>query len=159
MAKDNIPHSNRPKFNPWLLYLAVIMLFLFIGFLSGGNSFSEPVKISLPKFDSYLNNGDVEKVIIYNNTEGEVFLTPEAIKSEAHKTVAKDMLSRTNEGPHYVLDIGNDEIFQKKLDEAVQAEKLKDFSFQSRSNWSDILISLLPIIIIVAIWIFIMRRM
>lgn len=159
MAKENIPQSNRPKFNPWLLYMAVIMLFLFIGFLSGGNSFSEPIKISLPKFDTYLENGDVQKVIIYNNTEGEVFLTPEAVKAEDHKVVSKDMLNRANEGPHYVLDIGNDEIFQKKLDEAVKAEKLEDFSFQSRSNWSDILISLLPIIIIVAIWIFIMRRM
>ena len=37
--------------------------------------------------------------------------------------------------------------------------KLKDFNFLQKNNWSDILISLLPIIIIIGVWIFIMRKM
>ena len=36
---------------------------------------------------------------------------------------------------------------------------MKDFNFLQKNNWSDILISLLPIIIIVGVWIFIMRKM
>jgi cell division protease FtsH len=58
-----------------------------------------------------------------------------------------------------VFDIGNDEIFQKKLETAVAEGKLKDYNFMPKSNWSEIFFSLLPILIIVGIWIFIMRRM
>ena len=77
-----------------------------------------------------------------------------------YKGVAKDLLNRPNiKGPHYVFDIGNDEIFQKKLETAVAEGKLKDYNFLPKNNWSDILISLLPILIIVGLWIFIMRRM
>jgi cell division protease FtsH len=70
------------------------------------------------------------------------------------------LLNRPNtKGPHYVFDIGNDEIFQNKLETAVKQGKLKDYNFLPKNNWSDIIISLLPILIIVGIWIFIMRRM
>ena len=58
-----------------------------------------------------------------------------------------------------MFDIGNDEIFQKKLETAVAEGKLKDYNFMPKSNWSEIFFSLLPILIIVGIWIFIMRRM
>ncbi len=60
---------------------------------------------------------------------------------------------------HYTLEIGNDQIFQTKLEKAVKEGKLKDFNFLQKNNWSDILISLLPIIIIIGVWIFIMRKM
>jgi cell division protease FtsH len=49
-------------------------------------------------------------------------------------------------------------IFQNKLEKAVAEGKLKDFNFGKKSNWSIILFSL-PIIIIIAVWIFIMRKM
>jgi cell division protease FtsH len=45
------------------------------------------------------------------------------------------------------------------LETAVKQGKLKDYNFLPKNNWSDIIISLLPILIIVGIWIFIMRRM
>jgi cell division protease FtsH len=81
------------------------------------------------------------------------------LKDAAHKKVSKDVFDRPNKGPHYTFDIGNDQIFQNKLEKAVAEGKLKDFNFLAKSNWSDILISLLPIIIIIAVWIFIMRKM
>lgn len=160
MAKEpNNPNPNRMRISPWLVYAAVAFIFLFISIATGDSAFQEPVKISLPKFDEYLEKGYVEKVIIYNKTEGEVFLTKAALKDPAHKDVAKDLLERANKGPHYSFDIGNDELFQKKLEAAVAAKKLKDFSFQPKSNWTDIFLTLLPIIVIVAIWLLIMRRM
>ena len=97
--------------------------------------------------------------MVYNKTEAEVFLTEKALKSAVHKAVAKDLLNRPNKGPHYTFDIGNDEIFQKKLEDAVAKGKLKDYNFVPKSNWSEILINLLPILVIIVIWIFIMRRM
>ncbi len=160
MAKDNNnPNPNRLKINPWLIYGAVAMLFIIVSVAGGGSSFSEPLKISPPKFDAFLEKGQVEKVIVYNKTEGEVYLTKEALKDKAHTKVSKDMLDRVNSGPHYVFDIGNDEIFQKKLETAIDEGKLKDFNFQPKSNWTDLLMTLLPFIFIIGLWFFIMRRM
>lgn len=160
MAQDNKPNPNRIKISPWILYAGVILLFLFISFATGGSSFQELAKTSSSKFNTFLERGDVQKVIIYNKTEAEVYLTPAALKLPEHKAVAKDLLNRPNtKGPHYVFDIGNDEIFQKKLEQAVADGKLKDYNFMPKSNWSEIFINLLPILVIIAIWIIIMRRM
>ncbi|MET0759527.1 MAG: ATP-dependent zinc metalloprotease FtsH [Flavobacterium sp.] len=159
MAKDNNPTPNKMKINPWLIYGAVALIFLFISFMTGGSSFQEPLKTSTAKFNDYLEKGQVEKVIVYNKTEAEVYLTAVALKEKTHKAVAKDLLNRPNKGPHYSFDIGNDEIFQNKLENAVKEGKLKDYSFLPKSNWSELLQMILPFALIIGLWIFIMRRM
>jgi cell division protease FtsH len=159
MAKDNNPNPNKFKVSPWLIYTAILLIFLFISFITGGSNFQEPSQLTSSKFNSYLEKGQIEKVIVYNKTEAEVFLNAAALKDPVHKKVAKDVLDRPNKGPHYSFDIGNDQIFQTKLEKAVAEGKLKDFSFLPKSNWTDIFVSLLPIIIIIGVWIFIMRKM
>ncbi len=159
MAKENNPNPSKFKVSPWLLYTAVILIFLFISFMTGGSSLSEPGQLTSSKFNEYLEKGQIERVIVYNKSEAEVFLTPAAIKDLAHKKVAKDVFNEPNKGPHYTFDIGNDQIFQTKLEKAVKEGKLKDFNFKVQNNWSDIFFSLLPIIVIIAVWLFVMRRM
>ncbi|MCZ8229095.1 ATP-dependent zinc metalloprotease FtsH [Flavobacterium sp.] len=159
MAKENNPNSNKFKISPWLIYAAILIIFLLINFATGGSSLQEASQLTSSKFNDYLEKGQIEKVIVYNKSEAEVFLTPAALKEATHRKVAKDVFDRPNKGPHYTLEIGNDQIFQTKLEKAVKEGKLKDFNFLQKNNWSDILISLLPIIIIIAVWIFIMRKM
>ena len=159
MAKDNNPNPSKIKIGPWLIPGALIIFFIVYSVLSGDSGMSKPGELSSSKFNVLLEKGEIEKVIVYNKTEAEVFLTAEAIKLPEHKTVAKNYLDQPNKGPHYVFDPGNDEIFQKKLEDAVNQNKLKDYKFESRSDFGDILSFLLPFIIIIAFWIFIMRRM
>jgi cell division protease FtsH len=132
---------------------------LFISFITGGSSFEEPAQLTSSNFNAYLEKGEIDKVIVYNKAEAEVFLTEAALKNPANKKVAKDVFDRPNKGPHYTFVIGNDQLFQTKLEKAVAEGKLKDFNFLPKNNWTDILVSLLPVIIIIGVWIFIMRRM
>ncbi|WP_433829602.1 ATP-dependent zinc metalloprotease FtsH [Flavobacterium anhuiense] len=159
MAKDNNPNPNKFKISPWLIYTAILLVFLFISFATGGSSLSEPAQLTSSKFNTLLEKGQIEKVIVFNKAEAEVYLNAAALKDPANKKVAEDIFKQPNKGPHYTLEIGNDQIFQTKLEKAVTEGKLKDFNFLQKNNWSDILISLLPIIIIVGVWIFIMRKM
>jgi cell division protease FtsH len=159
MATEKNPNPRKIKINPWLIYGAVALIFLFISFITGGSSFEEPLKTSSSKFNEYLEKGQVEKVIVYNKTEADVYLTATALKESTHKAVAKDLLNRPNKGPHYTFDIGNDEIFQNKLEAAVKAGQLKEYSFLPKSNWSELLQMILPFVLILGLWIFIMRRM
>jgi cell division protease FtsH len=160
MANQNNPSPNKFKFNPWLIYVAVAAIFIFVSVLGGGSTFQEPNKLSTSKFNELLNSGQVEKVLVFNKSEADIYLTKDALKDTKHKDVVKDAFGRENKGAHYKLDnIGNDELFQKKLEEAKTQSKIADYNFLVKNNWSDIFISLLPILIIVVIWIVIMRRM
>jgi len=154
----NEKNTNNFKISPWLVYVLVIAGFIALNYF-GGSGFQDTTKISYSKFNEYLNKGQIEKVIIYNKTEGEAYLTKEALKDKANVKVAKDMMGNVNKGPHYSFDIGNDQVFQNKIEKASDEGKIKSFEFRGKSNWSELLITLLPFIIIIGLWVLIMRRM
>lgn len=166
MSKENnsTPNPNKFKFNPWLVYFIVAGIFIFISVISGGSSFQEPGKLTISKFNEYLENGEIEKVLVYskgeNLSEAEIYITKEALKDKKHKGVINDVLGRENKGAHYLLpNIGDVKLFQDKLELAKKENKLADYNYLVKSNWSGILINFLPIILIIVIWIIIMRRM
>ncbi|RAR50903.1 ATP-dependent zinc metalloprotease FtsH [Flavobacterium lacus] len=166
MSKENnsTPNPNKFKFNPWLIYFIVAGIFIFISVISGGSSFQEPGKLTISKFNEYLENGEIEKVLVYNKgenlSEAEIYITKEALKDQKHKGVINDVLGRENKGAHYLLpNIGDVKLFQDKLETAKKENKLADYNYLVKSNWSGILINFLPIILIIVIWIIIMRRM
>ena len=76
-----------------------------------------------------------------------------------HSKIPKlNLLDKPNLGPHYILEIGNDEIFQNKLDQALKDKKIVSYDYKTSSSWTDYM-SLITLVIIVGAWIFIMRRM
>lgn len=158
MAKDNNPNSNF-KVSPWLVYTAIILIFLGISFATGGSSFQEPGQLKSSDIDNMLAKGQIKNVVIFNNKDAEIYLSDVALKDPANKKVAKNVLDQPNKGPHYTTKFGDLKSFQEKLDKAKIEKKLVDYDFKDSSNWTDILISLLPIIIIIGVWIFIMRKM
>jgi len=159
MANDNKPNSNNFKVSPWLVYTAILLIFLTISFLTGGSNFKEPIELKSSDIDKMLDNGQIKNVIIFNKEDAEIYLTKAALKEPANKDVSKDILNQDNKGPHYTTTFGDLKSFQEKLDKAKAEGKLENYDFKKASNWSEIIISLLPIIIIVGVWVFIMRRM
>lgn len=159
MAKDNNPNPNKFKISPWLIYTAILLVFLFISFATGGSNISEPVPLKASDIDNMLAKGQIKNITIINNKDAEIYLSDEALKDPANKKVAKDIFDRPNKGPHYNIKFGDLKSFQDKLDKAKNEKKLVGYDFKEANNWSDILISLLPIIIIIGVWIFIMRKM
>jgi ATP-dependent metalloprotease FtsH len=146
------------KFSPWWISGGVILIFVVLNIL-GGSSLQDPSKISSSKFDELLNSGQIEKVIIFNKNQAEAYLTAAALKAKTNEKIAKDVFGNPNKGPHYIFDPGNDELFQKKLVDARAQKKIKDFDFQTKSDWSEFLIGLLPMIILIGVWLYFMRRM
>lgn len=151
-------NSNNFKISPWIIYAL-----LFIGFIAlnyyGSSGFQDATKITSAKFNQLLKQGQIEKVIVYDKKEGEAYLTKAALKDKKNAKVAKDILGGVNKGPHYTFDIGNDESFQNKIEKAAQEGKIKDYDFKQKSDWGNALITILPFVIILGLWIIIMRRM
>lgn len=155
--KDNKP--NKTKISPWLIYAGIIAIFLAINLFAGGSSWTEPKTTSLSKFYNYLDKGEVDKVT-FNQSKAKVYLKEDALKNdEEHKDVREDVFGNQNKGPHYSLEIGNSELFQKRLDTALADGKLNAYDPEPESMWGDLFLTLLPILVLVALWIFMMRRM
>ncbi|AXG74907.1 ATP-dependent metallopeptidase FtsH/Yme1/Tma family protein [Flavobacterium arcticum] len=156
MSKDNKPSKTR--INPWLIYGGILVAFLAINFFGGDSTWNDPKPISLSKFYKFVDDNEVNKVV-FNKSTAKVYLKEDAITKKEHEEVSKDIFDKPNAGPHYTLEIGNSELFQKKLDEALQAGKINEYNPEPESMWGDLLLTLLPILILVALWIFMMRRM
>ena len=121
MASEKKPSNF--KISPMWIYGILILIFILLN-VFGGSSFQEVGKLTTSKFNEYLEKGQVEKVIIFNKTEAEVYLTAAALKDKAHKNISKDILNRENKGPHYSFDIGDTQNFEKRLEEAKKEKKL-----------------------------------
>ena len=159
MAGNIKPNQNKPKFSPWILYASIVVIVLVINFLSNGSGVGDSKQLSLSKFFDYLKEGKVEKVE-FNRSVAKIYLTKDALQSKDFEELQrKSILGKESTGPQFVTEIGNSEIFQKKLDEAANEGKLVEYKSEPESNWGDYFISFLPIIIIIGFWLFMMRRM
>ncbi|MBW4968505.1 hypothetical protein KZZ04_19435, partial [Pseudoalteromonas sp. CR1] len=76
-AGKNSQEPKKPKFSPYWIYAGIILIFLGIQFFAGGG-FNEPSKTNPAEFETYLENGDVKRVVIVNRKMAQVFLTDEA---------------------------------------------------------------------------------
>lgn len=160
MAKDKNQNPKKVNLNPLWIYAAVGAL-LFVVWASGNANIQDTSKITTSQFNDYLAKGLIENVIVHDKTEAEIYLTQTALKDPAFSKLSKvDLMGNPTKGPHFYLDnIGNDELFQKKLEEAKAQNRLKTFNIEPKSNWGDLLQIILPFVIIFGFWIFIMRRM
>ena len=83
MAKDNKPNPSKIKIGPWLIPGALIIFFIVFSVFSGDSGLSKPGELSSSKFNTILEKGDIEKIVVYNKVEAEVFLKKEALKDPA----------------------------------------------------------------------------
>ncbi len=162
MAKENKTNPKKPKFSSWWIYGLVAVLL--IGFqLFNSDDLASTQKTTTSELQQYLRNGDVKKVLIITNTnQAKVFLTDDAIAKEVHKDVnEKSFLPSSGNVPQYTLDYGDLQIFQNEITEIKKENNLDtiiEFGKESTAIL-DFLLSLLPFVLIIGIWIYLMRRM
>ena len=162
MANNNKKSElKNPKFNSYWIYGAIIIVFIALN-VFGGGSWSQPKKTTQGEFETLLRDGDVEKVEIVNRKIAKVFLTPEAKDKEKHTKNKKgsNFLSDGKEAS-YQFEFGDLQNFENSLDKIKSKDNLQTTVVYETDNnvMSEILISLLPFVIIIGIWIFIMKRM
>ena len=160
MSKNKKPVPQ--KFNPYWIYGIVIVLLLSMSFFGGDNNWQNLNKINIGEFERYLNDGDVDEVVVVNKNLAQITLNQDALNKKIHERVTKkNFLGQdNNKGPHYQFEVGNLELFQRKLEKAENNDIVFNYEFVTIENrWMDVLVSFLPILLIVGVWIFLMRRM
>ncbi|MBT8261936.1 MAG: ATP-dependent zinc metalloprotease FtsH [Bacteroidia bacterium] len=162
MANENKkPEIKKPRFNAYWIYAAIIMIFLGIQFF-GGSSWSQPEKTTQAEFENFLRDGDVEKIEIINKKVAKVYLTPDAKQKPVHSAnKTKSFFPSAANEPYYQFEFGDLQNFENNINEIkVQNSIDTKVVWNTDSNmWGELFLTLLPFIVIIGIWIFIMRRM
>ena len=155
-------NNNKLKFSPYWVYAVIITILLGMSMFGGDSSWQSISKTNISDFERFLNEGDVEEIIVVNQKLAKVTLNSYGLEKSIHKNVkSKNILGQENTGgPHYEFEVGNLELFQRKLEQAEDKGIQFRYEFMTVENrWMDVILGFLPIIIIIGVWIFLMRRM
>ncbi|MEE2800946.1 MAG: ATP-dependent zinc metalloprotease FtsH [Bacteroidota bacterium] len=154
-------NSGKPKFSIW--WIIIPLGLLFFGYSLFTDQLYSPKEISIQDFYTYLKDGDVKKVVIVGNRrKANIFLTDEAKKEDQHKDAKRGSEVGSNIPiPQYVANYGSQEKFEEKFSEIKEQNNLDtEYTFDpEEEGFLSYVGTFLPFIIILAIWIFIMRRM
>ncbi|MFI1745473.1 ATP-dependent zinc metalloprotease FtsH [Thalassobellus sediminis] len=158
MAKDKKnTKDNKPKFSPYWIYGILIALFLGYSVFNSG-SYQEENDITPSEFFKYVDDNDVEKVEIINRRYAQVYLTKEAEEKEIHKkSKHKTSFLPATRLPNYKFEVPTLENFENDLK---AKGKYDIYSLKTETDtWGNLLMGILPFILLIGVWIFIMRRM
>ncbi len=154
-----------PKFNFYWIYAILLVGILAFNIMYSGNSAKE---ISFQRFtNEMLLSHDVEKLIAYQQGNiyiVEIYLQKDKLQNPKYKDINTSKFL-SGSGPHYYFTEASSSVSDLKeqlreLQKGFTPNEQVNIQFIERSNWGrDFLLTwILPLAIMVAVWIFIMRR-
>ncbi|WP_088323077.1 ATP-dependent zinc metalloprotease FtsH [Polaribacter tangerinus] len=155
--KDNNNNAPKFKFNAYWIYGAVFLLLIGFQFFSSGDLASK--KISKNEFFEVLNENDIAKIYVINKSVAEIYIKDESLKKAKYQKLINNTFYRKG-APLYEYNFGDQKYFEETVDK-LRTENDLDFIYDNkdRTSFLDTFISFLPFIILIAIWLFFMRRM
>ncbi len=153
----------RRRFNFYWVYAIIALIFIGLQVLSsmGGNIQTT----TFADFTEMIERGDVNKVKIINQRIVQVYLTEDALASdnEAYKEIETNPMGGKS-GPHFSFEMPyeaykeNMTYFYEQNPELKPQRVVPEFE-ERKDIWGEALAYILPLVILIGIWIFIMRRM
>ena len=156
---NNNKQPKMPKFNMNWIYGLIIMSLIMFFFMDGGKMLAGSAQqdATFTKFKEYVNKGYANNVVV--NTD------QKKLKMYVKPANVRDVFNRDAKqlgaNPYVNVQIGSVDELEKYLTEMQKTGKIKDFAYENETGgfFTNILVQLLPILALVAIWLFIMRRM
>ena len=146
---------NMPRFNLSWLYMFIAMTIAYLYFTSDDNT-SIDRQLTYTEFKNMVNKGYASKIIAYNDNTVDMFVKPEYVKE-----VFKDDYKKVGRSPSMHVEVGSMDALDKFLEKAQEEGHFNgEISYEKKSDMFGALFwNIAPIFFIVAIWMFIMRRM
>ncbi len=155
--KQNNSNKNKSpfKFNVFWIYMAISIGIFMV--MMNGNAGGEDKMLSYNEFDDMLNHGKVKEVVIENKKIANIFVTDKA--KELAKHSEKGIFSSPVE-PDYIVEIGDLKLFEEKLDQAKKQGIPVEYRFKTSTDYfMGFLMNVLPWVLIIGFWLYMMRRM
>ncbi len=154
------------RFNLYWLYGAIILFLLALQFFGDGSGSSE--RTSFNELTEWINENEVDKIRIINKEEIQVFIKEDALTSneEFEDVASKKFSEEPNPGPHYYFEMPL-EVFEDRLAKfyednpgvATEYGEIERTYHNQPNIWADVLAWILPLVLLIALWMFLMRRM
>ena len=147
------------RFRPNIMWFWGAVMIAIIGYWIFNDNEMSPVKSDWTAVEQMIVKGDVEKIVVVNRDEARVYLENDKIDKYREDTVIYARLPKS--GHQLFFNIGSVETFKADLDkiEAETGEKVV-LGYENEKPWYDSwLMGLLPWVVMIGIWIFIMRGM
>ena len=138
----------------------VIIIFI-VGYWMFGSGNGVPVKSDWNTVAQMIEQGDVEKIQVVNRDLAEIYLKKEAADRYRKDAADKRFRNMPETGVQLTFNIGSVDTFRQDLDKVI-AESGNDvvLVYENRENsWTSILLQMLPWVIIIGGWFFLMSRM
>jgi len=161
MNEDNSPDNKNkikvPKFNFYWIYGILFLLYIGYTVLNSGNLGNQ--NLSHNNFIETLNDNDIDKIFIVNNSTAEIYIKDEVLNKEKYKEVTESALY-SKRGPLYIYDFGDLQNFENQIKKAKEDKGLDvDTQHMEKTNIMDSILMYLPFIFLIGLWIYFMRRM
>ncbi|HVG42431.1 MAG TPA: ATP-dependent zinc metalloprotease FtsH, partial [Chitinophagaceae bacterium] len=158
-GEENTPRKG-PKFSIYWVY--AIIFAVLIGFQFFGPFTPTAPKITPFDFKNMVAAGDVDKyVIISNRSLARVYLKPDSV-SKYQNTIKGFDAKASTEAPQLYFKITGEDFQEEMRDFYDSNPNVKPIPYEvdnERDIWSPILSTLLPILIFIALWVLLMRKM
>jgi len=164
-APDKKPEKSlKPRFNTnWIFAVLAVSLILFSLFNNGKGV----QQTTTSEIKSMIANHDIEKIVVVNKDQAEIYIKKEALESGRYPKVPKpgSGFGISLPKPNFTYNIGDISSFEPFLLDAQKnagyAEKELIYpDYQTRKNWfGDILSWLLLPVLLIGFWLFMMKRM
>ena len=153
-GRENKNGPNKSKVNSYWIYGVLIVSILIFNIFMYSNAKSPTT--TLQTFKEMVKAGDVQDVEVVNSKIVNVFLKDESLSKYSDTKENKFANSTT---PHYSFEIGSVETFDNMIRDLNADKVLVDPEYKTKESWLAPLLGwILPFAILIAIWVFIMRR-
>jgi len=158
----NKPGNGKPKFNSYWIIGLILLIMIGMQFLGSKGGLTE---IDSNRFFKMLQRGDVAEIVIVNKEKVEIYIKPERLSDPQYDDV-RSQRSNTILGqniPQYYFTIISQDVFVQDLNnlmDKLPPENRPTYTTETRKNiFGDLLLWVLPFVIILGIWIYMLRRM
>ncbi len=157
--KNPHPMMNMPRPNILWIY-AMIGIFILSWWMIGGEN-NKPIEGDWTLVEKMVEAGDVKQIRVVNREVAEVFLNKEAIASYRRDTTDKRLQHLPEQGAQVRFTIGSVDAFREdmKLAEEQHGERVPIVYTTEKNDWMQIVGGILPWVLIIGVWFFIMRSM
>ena len=157
--RSNNPKMNMPRFS--LLWVYGVIAALIVGYYLFNPSGEQPVKSNWTMVEPMVEAGDVEKIVVLNKDQAQVFLKRESVAKYRSDSLDKRFRRLPESGPQLIFTIGSVDSFREDLNaaESRSGASVPVEYTNRRDDWTSLLVNLLPWVLIIGVWIFIMRSM
>ena len=156
---NNKMNMNMPR--PSMLWIYGLIGAFIIGWYVFGDVNDTPLPSDWTTVREMVEKGDVEKIQVVNRDQAQVFLKKDAAEKYRSDSTDKRFRRLPDTGVQLIFTIGSVDSFREDLKAAEETSgQTVPVIYENKANdWTSILINLLPWVVIIGAWFFVMRSM